>query len=120
MPQTKPWPWPDEMDAVIAAPKHHRLVLETDRVRVLDTVIPAGDTVPVHTHRWPAVYYTIQLAHFIRRDGEGNVLFDSRKGRPLPKTPAVEWLGPMPPHSVENVGTSVVHLLIVELKRATA
>ena len=32
---------------------------------------------------------------------------------------AVEWLGPLPLHSVENVGTSVVHLLTAELKNAT-
>ena len=38
----------------------------------------AGDTVPVHTHRWPAVYNTVSFSHFIRRDGDGNVLFDSR------------------------------------------
>jgi hypothetical protein len=31
---------------------------------------------------------------------------------------AVEWLGPLPVHSVENVGTSVVHLLTAELKHA--
>ena len=73
-----PWPWPPELDAVIAAPKHHRLVFENERVRVLDTRIPVGDTVPVHTHRWPAVYNTVRFSHFIRRDGEGNILFDSR------------------------------------------
>ena len=58
--------------------QYHRLVLENDRVRVLDTVIPVGEIVPVHTHRWPAVYYTIAAGDFIRRDGDGNVLFDSR------------------------------------------
>ena len=76
--QKAAWPWPDSLDAVIAAPQYHRLLLENDRVRVLDTVIPVGDIVPVHTHRWPALYYTIAAGDFIRRDGEGNVLFDSR------------------------------------------
>ena len=50
-----PWPWPPELDALIAAPKHHTLILENDRMRLLDTVIPVGETVPVHTHRWPGV-----------------------------------------------------------------
>src|SRR5436190_5957317 len=82
---TVPWPYPPELDAVIAAPKHHRLVFENDRVRVLDTRIPTGDTVPVHTHRWPAVYNTVRFSHFIRRDGEGKILFDSRElANPLP------------------------------------
>ena len=51
------WPWPDELDAVIAAPKYHRVIFENDRMRMLDTRLPPGDVVPVHTHRWPAVYY---------------------------------------------------------------
>jgi hypothetical protein len=49
-PKKAPWPWPDSLDAVIAAPQYHRLVLENERVRVLDTQIPSGDIVPVHTH----------------------------------------------------------------------
>jgi hypothetical protein len=48
------------------------------------------------------------------------VLFDSRHAGALPKTPAVEWVGPLPPHSIENVGTTVVHLLTVELKHVSA
>lgn len=110
------WPWPDELDAVIAAPKHHKLVLENERVRVLDTRIPAGDTVPVHTHRWPAVYHTIKRGPFIRRDGEGKVLYDSRTdGRR--DMPSAAFLDCLPPHSVENVGETEIHLVSVELKR---
>lgn len=107
------WPWPPELDAVIAAPKHHILILENDRVRVLDTRIPAGDTVPVHTHRWPGVYYTIQFSHFIRRDGEGKMLFDSRT---VSAAPGAAFLENLPPHSVENVGETEIRLISVELK----
>ncbi len=107
------WPWPESLDAVIAAPKHHRLVLENERVRVLDTRIPVGDTVPLHTHRWPAVYYTIQSSDFVRRDQDGNVTFDSRQA-PLRGT--ANFLDHLPPHSVENVGDVEIHLISVELK----
>jgi hypothetical protein len=107
------WPWPDSLDAVIAAPRHHMLILENDRVRVLDTHIPVGDTVPVHTHRWPAVYYTVQFSHFIRRDQDGNVTFDSRTSPPRGTANFFEFL---PPHSVENVGDVEIHLISVELK----
>ena len=109
----QPADWPPELDAVIAAPKHHRLILENDRIRLLDTVIPVGDTVPVHTHRWPGVYYTLQRGDFIRRDADGNVLFDSRTAPPMP---AAAFLENLPPHSVENVGASGIHLISVELK----
>jgi hypothetical protein len=108
------WPWPDELDAVIAAPQHHRLVFENERVRILDTRIPVGDIVPVHTHRWPAVYYTLHFSHFIRRDGEGNILFDSRSnGKPLS---FANWLDNLPPPSIENVGAAEIHLVSFELK----
>ena len=110
---TEPWPWPDSLDALIAAPKHHRLVFENDRVRVLDTLIPVGDIVPVHTHRWPAVYYTIQISDFIRRDGEGNLLFDSRTA---PARPSANFVDFLPPHSVENVGAADIHLISFEMK----
>jgi hypothetical protein len=111
-----PWPWPDELDAVIAAPLYHRLVFENALVRVLDTHIPVGDTVPVHTHRWPAVYYTLTFSDFIRRDGERNVLMDSRL---LPaRLPSAAWLDCLPPHSVENVGEVEIHLISFEVKLA--
>jgi hypothetical protein len=103
-----------------AAASSHRKLFENDHVRYLEVIIRPGEFVPVHTHRWSSVVYVQSTSDFIRRDGEGRVLFDSRKAGGPPKTPAVEWLGPLPPHSIENVGTSVVHLLIVELKHATA
>jgi hypothetical protein len=123
--ETKPaaapaWPWPDELDAMIAAASSHRKLFENDHVRYLEVIIRPGEFVPVHTHRWCSVIYVQSTSDFIRRDGEGRVLFDSRKAGALPKTPGVEWVGPLPPHSIENVGTSVVHLLTVELKHATA
>ena len=116
---SQPWPWPDELDAVIAAPAFHKTLFENEHVRYLEVIIRPGDFVPVHTHRWPSVVYVQSTSDFIRRDGEGRVLFDSRKAGAAPKTPVIEWLGPLPPHSVENVGTSNVHLLTVELKHGT-
>ena len=110
------WPWPDSLDAMIAAPQYHQLLLENDRVRVLDTVIPVGDIVPVHTHRWPAVYYTIAPGDFVRRDGEGKVLFDSRSVPGMLTASAATFIECLPPHSVENVSGSEIHLISVELK----
>jgi hypothetical protein len=111
------WPWPDSLDALIAAPDHHRLLLENDDVRVLEVHIPPGQFVPVHTHRWPSVIFTLSAADFIRRDGEGKLLLDTRV-TPFPNPrPAAEWLPPLPAHSVENVGTNDIRLFSVELKR---
>jgi quercetin dioxygenase-like cupin family protein len=112
------WKWPDALDALVAAPEFHRLILENDDVRVLETRIGPGETAPVHTHRWPCVLHTVATAHFVRRDGEGGVLTDTRAVDTLPVPGATVWVPPMPPHSVENVGGSEIHLLIVELKRS--
>ncbi len=101
---------------MIAAPQYHKLLLENERVRVLDTVIPVGDIVPVHTHRWPALYYTIAAGDFIRRDADGKVLFDSRTVPGMLSTSAATFIECLPPHSVENVSPSEIHLISVELK----
>jgi hypothetical protein len=108
-----PWAWPDSMDAMIAAPEHHTVVLENEHVRVVETRIPAGDRTPVHTHRWAAVYHTLAHGHFVRRDHEDKVLFDTRLS---PSDEATIWMEGLEPHSVENVGSSDIHVISVEIK----
>ena len=76
--------------------------------------IPAGDIVPDHTHQWPAGYYTISFSDFIRRDQDGNVLFDSRGAKGVGA--AANWIDCLPPHSVENVGANEIRLISWELK----
>jgi hypothetical protein len=110
------WPWPDSLDAVVAAPKHHRLLFENDRVRVLEVRIAPGETVPVHTHRWPAAIYVARQSDFLRRDGEGNLLFDSRTAGPPPKEPVAQWTPPLAPHSIENIGDTEILLISTEVK----
>jgi hypothetical protein len=110
------WPWPDSLDAVTAAPHHHKVMFENERVRILEVRIPPGETVPVHTHRWPSAIYVAKQSDFIRRDGEGHLLFDSRTVGPPPAQPIVQWVPPLPPHSVENIGTTEIVLISAELK----
>ena len=110
------WPWPDSLDALTAAPAYHRLLFENDRVRVLEVRIAPGHFVPVHTHCWPSVVHTLSFGEFVRRDADGNVTFDSRQATPASAIPEAQWLGPIPPHSVENVGTTEIRLFSVELK----
>ena len=43
--------WPEELDALIAAPQHHKLLMENEFARVLDTLIPPGEITNVHTHK---------------------------------------------------------------------
>ena len=110
--------WPDSLDALTAAPANHRLLMENDQVRVLEALIRPGDRTPVHTHRWPAVQYVCSWSHFIRRDGDGNITLDSRTST-SPAEGAALWSEPLPPHSAENVGTTDLRVIVVEIKAAT-
>jgi hypothetical protein len=109
-----PHQWPDSLDALMAAPKHHTLLFQNERVRVLETRIARGDTTPVHTHRWPSAIHTLSSSDFIRRDGNGKILLDTRSARS--KLPEFAWSDPLPPHSIENVGGAEIRLIMVELK----
>lgn len=110
--------WPPELDALVAAPEQHRLVLENDRVRVLDTRIEPGAQTPVHTHQWPAVHHVVSWSPFVRRDEAGNVMLDSRVAG-LALTPGTAFWGEaLGPHTLENVGDLPIQILSVEIKSA--
>jgi len=108
--------WPKSLDAMIAAPKYHEILLENDHVRVLDTSIPPGDTVPAHTHCWPSVMYVSSFSHFVRYDKDGNVLVDSRTLDRKPQPGEAMWSAPLELHSLKNVGSSDLRVITVELK----
>jgi hypothetical protein len=108
--------WPDALDALVAAPNHHTLLYENERVRVLETRIAAGDRTPVHTHRWPAVLYILSWSHFLRYDDHDNMVVDSRAVEAFKSPPTVAWTKPLPPHSLQNIGDTDLAIIAVELK----
>jgi len=93
--------WPASLDALAAASEHHKVLLENDQVRVLDTRIGPGERTPVHTHSWPSVYY---------------VLGCSRTMGARPEKGTALWAAPLGPHSAENVGNGELRVIAVELK----
>ena len=114
------WDWPDSLDALVAAPEFHSLLLENDNLRVLDTRIGPGETVPVHTHRWPGVLYVRSSADFVRRDGAGNVLLDPRAAGVVLEPGTALWTHSLPPHTLENVGAGEIRVLAFEVKQSMA
>ena len=113
---TEIWEHPDSLDALVAAPESHRVLLENDDVRVLETRIRPGETVPLHTHRWPSVLYILATGHHVRRDEEGGVISDTRAADAPPEPGTTMWLTARSPHTVENVDDSEIRLVNVELK----
>jgi quercetin dioxygenase-like cupin family protein len=106
----------DPLDAVVAAPRFHRVLLENEEVRVLDTLVQPSETVPLHTHRWPSVLYVLSWSNFVRRDADGCVTMDSREAKPL-AAGATLWSGPLGPHTLENVGNSELRVIAIEQKQ---
>jgi len=91
-------------------------LFEDERVRVLDTRIAPGGTVPNHTHRRPAAQQINGRSDLVRRDAEGKVLVDTR-GRPPPASlPAVAWGEALPPHTLENVGNAELRVVSIEFR----
>jgi hypothetical protein len=104
------------LDAMAKAPGHHEVLLENDKVRVLDTRVSPGDRTPVHAHEWPAALYVMSWSDFVRYDPEGNVLVDSRTMVTKPEIGAALWAGPIGPHYVQNVGQTELRIIAVETK----
>jgi hypothetical protein len=108
--------WPLSLDAMIAAKDHHEVLLENDRVRVLDSRVKPGDATPVHTHRWPAVLYILGISDFVRCDPEGNVIFDSRISETMADIGQAVWSPPLTPHFVKNLGENEIRVISIEVK----
>ena len=113
-----PADWPKEQDAVVAAPQNHKILLENDKVRVLEVTLAPNELEPVHHHRWPSVLYIMEAGDFIDRDGEGNVIMDTRQIPEPLVFPITMYKEPEAPHSVENLSdTKPIRLIRVEMKQ---
>ncbi|MGH7801072.1 MAG: cytoplasmic protein [Thermodesulfobacteriota bacterium] len=95
-------------DPVKVAPKAFKVLLENDRVRVLDYRAKPGEKEPMHSHPYSFIYslspYNIKINF---PDGTTEL----RKG----KAGEAIWQE-AETHSSENMGTADARALIVELK----
>ena len=112
-----PASWPDALDATVAAPQNHKVVLENERVRVLEVTVQPGEREPVHGHKWPSVMYVMAEDLIRDYDSDGKLLYDSRTDKARMQTPYTIWMPPQAPHSVENLSKAPLRLLRVELKQ---
>ena len=104
----------DELDGVVAAPDHHRVLFENEVVRVIETTIRAGETTPVHTHLAPTAMYVVSGSQFVRRDPAGAVMLDTRAD-PVFVLPQVMYSPGTPAHTLENTGPDDLVVIGVEL-----
>ena len=98
----EPWPWPQTLDAVIAAPGSHRVLIDNKRVRVLEVVIEPGTREPEHTHHALSVMLIDEPAR-IRYYAGDELRFESPQATESTPGVRVHWMKPEGPHSVENI-----------------
>lgn len=100
-----------ELDPVRTNPQHYRVLLENERVRVLEYADVPGDRTTPHAHP-DSVMYT--LTSFRRRLASGE------QQREVELTAGtVGWL-PAQEHHGENIGDTPTRVLFVELKEPVA
>ena len=95
-------------DAVTVAPHIYKVVLENDRVRVLEVRAKPGDRTELHSH--PA------MVAIAITDGKFRFGFpDGQSAEAELKLGEAMYLDPVE-HTTEITGTGEVHALLVELK----
>ncbi len=91
------------------SPKHYKLLMENDVVRVLEMKVKAGDKDAQHSHPSETVYFiTGSKVRIHLPDGQSQAV-EIPDGH-------VMWHEPWT-HTVENIGRKDVHAIIVESKK---
>ena len=106
----------DELDGVIAAPAHHRVLFENNVVRVFESTIRAGERTPLHTHLRHRVMYAVSGSTFARRNEHEAIIETTRLPDGSADQPRVMWAGPTELHSMENTGSDDITVIAVEVK----
>jgi len=93
MTMQRPWPWPRTMDALVAAPASHRVLMENSQVRVLEVVIEPGNREPEHTHEAASVMIVDEPARirYYQRDA---LQFESPGRLASQASVRVRWMEP--------------------------
>lgn len=101
--------FPEGYDAVQAAPNSHKVVFENALVRVLEVTVPAaGQTEPMHHHRWPSFFLDWDRGggrpHVRYHRPDGTIRDSpSEEAAAHPGTWSVQWMNPEPMHAIEVV-----------------
>ena len=99
-------------DPAVVNAKTIAVKLENERVRVLEAVLQPGDKEQLHSH--PAyVFYVIEGGKMRNHAVDGKVTdSDLKAGQVFYRDPLTHW--------AENVGTTTVRVVLVELKTPPA
>ena len=99
-------------DPAVVNSKTVRVNLENDRVRVLEAELPPGTKEQIHSH--PAYVIYVLTGGKVR-----NYAVDGKTSETELKTGEVLYRDPLT-HAAENIGTTAIHLILVELKTSAS
>jgi quercetin dioxygenase-like cupin family protein len=97
-------------DAATADPKHFKVELQNDQVRVLRYTLAPHETTAIHEHTGP--HLEIQLTN----SKEETTVAGGRGTTSENKAGHVEWEGTLGKHANENIGDTPVETIVIELK----
>jgi quercetin dioxygenase-like cupin family protein len=97
-------------DPAVVNAKTVKLKFENERVRVLEAELPPGTKEAVHSH--PAYVIYVQAGGKVRNYAANGTTTESEL-----KTGDVLYRDPLT-HAAENIGTTTMHFILVELKAA--
>ena len=98
-----------EIDALKASPDNFKLLLENDRVRVLEYTLKPGSKDQLHTHPPKSSYIvTGGKLKVYKMNGETEI-FDEEAG-------TASWMDHVGEHYVENIGTTEIKIILIEVK----
>ena len=109
--------WPPELDAVTAAPKNHRVLFESDSMRILEVTVLPNERENLHHHRWPSVMIVDARPKYVNYDKDGNEIKPAVPPQERPDLPIVARLGPQPAHAVHNIDGISFHAIRIEYKK---
>ncbi len=102
--------WASAQDPAVVNAKTIHVKLENGKVRVLEAVLQPGDKEQVHSH--PSyVFYVIAGGRVRNHAADGTTTETELKaGDTIYRDPLTHW--------AENIGTTTIHLILVEVKGA--
>ena len=94
-------------DAAVVNAHTVKVVLDNAKVRVLEATLKPGDKENLHSHP-AAVIYVVDGGKVRNHIGDKVTEADLVTGQTLYRDPVAHW--------AENIGTTTIHLILVELK----
>lgn len=100
-------------DVMKAVPEHYKVRVENEHVRVVESTLAPGEKEARHTH--PAGWY------YVTKPGTMKVTFaDGKVETWEAKEGEAGWMDAEGPHTSENIGTTTMGYILVEVKSAAA